>query len=312
MASVRDAGGRGEGRGGAGRARSRRRPLFTRLRTGARRNASHPEGLRLRGRPGGRRASLRPSPAPAPEAPEESGACDFCAQGEVQVANNFRGGSAATSVGEKYVSSASVESLTLHGRGEVGENNLFLRLSWSHGPPGAAPKCRRLTPGGGEESGVQRSFVKKNGGRRGRRIASTAAEKETGDKTSAANGKPTMRRRSEQYPLSETLFGSPNSSERNREAERERSNCFCAVDLSFPSSPLPFPVSFLLLLPVSERRATSSSSHVFTCALSVGPDKLPSFSFSSPAPVHLPTIFFCGCCCCCSRCCCSSCPRIAR
>ena len=101
-------------------------------------------------------------------------------------------------------------------------------------------------------------------------------------------------------------------SERNREAERERSNCFCAVDLSFPYSPLPFPVSFLLLLPASERRATSSSSHVFTCALSVGPDKLPSFSFSSPAPVHLPTIFFCGCCCCCRRCCCSSCPRIAR
>ncbi len=110
-------------------ARSRRWPQSTRLRTGARRSASHPEGLRLRGRPGGRRASLRPSPAPAPEAPEESGACDFCAQGEVKVANNFRGGSAATSVGEKYVSSASVESLTLHGRGEVGENNLSYSAS---------------------------------------------------------------------------------------------------------------------------------------------------------------------------------------
>ncbi len=149
---------------------------------------------------------------------------------------------------------------------------------------------------------MQRSFVKKNGGRRGRRIASTAAEKETGDKTSAANGKPTMRRRSEQYPLipsaRDAYWVAQFKSERNREAERERSNCFWAVDLSFPYSPLPFPVSFLLLLPASERRATSSSSssHVFTCALSVGPDKLPSFSFSSPAPVALLLLFFPGAC----------------
>lgn len=107
---------------------------------------------------------------------------------------------------------------------------------------------------------------------------------------------------------------------RAKETARRRGRGLIVFALSishFPLLPSPFPFHFcFFFLRKSERRATSSSSsssHVFTCALSVGPDKLPSFSFSSPAPVHLPTIFFCGCCCCCRRCCCSSsCPRIAR